>query len=324
MSLMARTFNNILTSPMAVKIRVVASAQAACLIAPVLSELGGRGVHSHALEGGVWELVTWVEQESFRPSRLGRIKHLCVSLSRYLGDVLLDWEPQELSRLPSRAQKRFFGLFQVTPRLWVGPHGTKVELGEAQNILELEVGQAEHCGLEPASRSALLLLEELLSRERITRGLDVKAGTGLFSMAAALWGVERVLALDEEPHAVRVARSNLRRNQLAEIVRVRCIPLKKWGGLQDLVIAVASQRVLRREMTHILRRVCPGGWLLLGGLRSPHVEGFLSRCCPPFSLEARKKELWWETLLLRLRRPAGHTSVQIPGHDSCVNGKKVE
>lgn len=324
MSFMALSTKNMSPNPMSVRIRVVASTQAACLIAPVLSELSGRGVHSQALEGGVWELVTWVEQRSFHPSRLGRIKHACASLSKYLGAVLLDWEPQELKRLPSKAPKRFFGLFQITPSLWVGPPGTKVELGEAQNLLELEVGQAKHCGLEPASRSALLLLEELLSRERIARALDVKAGTGLFSMAAALWGVERVLALDEEPYAVRLARSNLRRNRLAEKVKARCVPLKMWGGRQDLVIAVASQRVLRREMIHILRKVGPGGWLLLGGLRSRHVEEFLSRCCPPLSLEARKKELWWESLLMRRRRPLGHSSVQGLSHDPYLNDRGVE
>lgn len=323
MSFMALTRKNMFPGPTSVKIRVVASTQAACLIAPMLSDLGGRGVHYQALEGGVWELATWVEQKSFHPSRLGRIKHACASLSKYLGAVLLEWEPQELRRPPSKAQKRFFGVFQVTPRLWVGPPGTKVELGEAHNLLELEVGQAEHCGLEPASRSALLLLEELLSQERIARALDVKAGTGLFSMAAALWGVERVLALDEEPHAVRVARSNLRRNQLAEKVKARCIPLKMCGGVQDLVIAVASQRVLRREMIHILRKVSPGGWLLMGGLRSRHVEEFLSECCPPLSLEARKKELWWESLLMRRTRPPGHTSVQGSGRNSYPNAKKV-
>ncbi len=284
---------------LAVKVRAVATAQAACVVAPFLSDLGQRGVHSQSLGNGLWELTVWLEQEHFHARRLKRVKHLCACLSKSLGEVFLDWELQKLGRLPAKAPRRFFGTFQVTPKLWVAPPGTNLELQEPQRLLELEVGQAENCGLEPASRSALLLLEELLSRERIQRALDVKCGTGIFSMAAVLGGVKRVLALDVDPHAVRVARKNLRKNQLEQAVEIKCVPLKRWGGLYDLVIAVASNKLLLKQLPHILNRVDREGWLLVGGLWHRHVGGFLSRCCPPFCLAARKKELWWESVLLK-------------------------
>lgn len=289
-----------------------------------MAEFSSRGVQFQALGGGSWELVTWVEQESFRPRRLGPIKQMCASLSKYLGDVFLNWESLEVPKLPAKAQKRFFGVSQVTPRLWVGPPGTKVELKEAQSLLELEIGQAMHCGLEPASRSTLLLLGELLSKERITTALDVKTGTGIFSMAAALWGVEKILALDPESNAARAARNNLKRNNLTARVKVKCISVKKIGGRYDLVIATAPEKFLMREMKHILKKVGQGGWLLVGGLWHRHVEGFLSRCTPPFSLEARRKELWWESLLLKQSALSSCTRIPDPGSNSNLNKTEAE
>ncbi len=284
-----------------VKIQLLASAQAACLLAPLMAELGNRGVQFRFLGNDRWELSTCLEQKGFKPARLGRLKHMATSISNYLGDVWLSWEKQQLSKWPPRAHKRFFGLFQVTPRLWVGPPGTTVEMGPNQSLLELETGQAKHCGLEPQCSTALSLLEELLSKERIRNALDIKAGTALFSMAAALWGAERVLALDQEPHAVRIARKNIKRNLLGARIKVRCAPVWSSGGAYDLVMAVASPKILSRQMPHILRRLRQDGWLLLGGLRYREVDEFLSSWCAALSLESRKRQLWWESLLLRRR-----------------------
>jgi len=288
------------TSPIpGVRLRVLAPAQAACLLSPVLVKATGRGLEIKQTPEGLWELAAWVEESRFHPGMMGHLRHLCARLSPYLGQISLDCEPQERQRPPARGHKRFFAPFQVTPSLWVAPPGTGLELEQGQHLLELEIGKAGHCGLEPASRSALTLLEELLSRESVARALDARAGTGLFSMAAVRWGVQRVRALDQDPHSVAVARRNIRLNGLNRAVKAGCVPLERDGGLYDLVIAVETHRSLLRRARHLINRVARGGHLLLGGIGYGWTQRCVSRFCPPLSLIARHRELWWESLLLR-------------------------
>lgn len=293
-----------------VSLRVLAPAQAACLLFPILVKATGCGVEIKEARAGLWELAAWVEEERFSQRLVARLKHTCKSLSRHLDQISLEWEPMERDKPPCKGEKRFFRAFQVTSSLWVGPLGTNVALKHGQSLLQMELGRAPHSGIEPSSQCALKLLEDLLAQEPLARALDLRTGTGLFSMAAALWGVQEVLALDTDPHAVAVARKNVKRNGLGHAIKIRCLAVRRECGCYPLVVAMSSHKLILREAKHLLGRIAPGGWLLVGGIWHRWVEACLASLCPPLELVARKRDVWWEALVLR--RPATGASEGSP------------
>ncbi|NIN68020.1 MAG: methyltransferase, partial [Anaerolineae bacterium] len=96
-------------------------------------------------------------------------------------------------------------------------------------VIDLEPGMAFGTGLHATTRMCLLCLEELVRDGESV--LDMGTGSGILAMAAARLGARRVLALDSDPTAVRVARNNVSMNRLTEIVEVQEGSLDSLAGM---------------------------------------------------------------------------------------------
>jgi ribosomal protein L11 methyltransferase len=197
-----------------------------------------------------------------------------------------------------KGEKRFFRPFQATDRLWTAPPRAKAVLASGQALLELEVGKARGTGIHPATRSCLRLLQDLLSQHLPERALDVGTGSGILALAAARQGVQRVLALDVDPHAVEMARGNVRRNGLREVIKARCRDVRAEGGRYPLVMANLSHKETSRRASAILHCVAPEGWLILGGIWWRFADRALKRFAPPLRVVRREQEAWWVSFLL--------------------------
>lgn len=281
-----------------ISLRITAPAQAACLLSPLLTRVTGRGSEVFQRQDDNFELRAFLEEARFRPKVLARIEHQCQALAAHLGRISFGWEQTDISKRPPKGEKRFFRPFHVTSGLWVAPPGSQVELGEAHRLIELEPGDTSLCGIEPKAQSALRLLEDLLRQRRFSRALDVCCGAGVFSLAAALWGVPRVLSLDRNPNCVRLLRRNASRNNLARAVRAKCLPFRRHFGSYPLVMTVCSHRLVLREARHLIAVVAPGGCLLVGGIWHSWTDSCLEALCPTMELVRRERSVWWETVLL--------------------------
>ena len=74
-------------------------------------------------------------------------------------------------------------------------------------------------GHHETTRLCLSLLQSIELRDR--RVIDVGTGSGVLAIAAAKLGAASVVAFDEDPEALRNARENVARNDVAELVEVR-------------------------------------------------------------------------------------------------------
>nr|NIN70088.1 methyltransferase domain-containing protein [Anaerolineae bacterium]NIN98555.1 methyltransferase domain-containing protein [Anaerolineae bacterium]NIQ83033.1 methyltransferase domain-containing protein [Anaerolineae bacterium] len=89
-------------------------------------------------------------------------------------------------------------------------------------VIDLEPGMAFGTGLHPTTRMCLVCLvclEKHLSVE--DRVLDMGTGSGILAIAAARLGAASVLALDNDPVAIQIARGNVSLNGLAGAVEVQ-------------------------------------------------------------------------------------------------------
>jgi ribosomal protein L11 methyltransferase len=189
-------------------------------------------------------------------------------------------DPLEVRQLEERdwadAWKRHFFVHRVGERLTIVPSWRRHRPGPDELILRLDPGMAFGTGLHPTTRLCLRALER-----EVRPGcslLDLGTGSAILALAAAKLGARRVLGLEIEPVAVRVAAENVRRNRLRRIIEIRegSLPVEPAERF-DLVVANISFRVLSELQGLIRASLAPGGRALLSGVLERDAPALLAQ-----------------------------------------------
>jgi ribosomal protein L11 methyltransferase len=188
--------------------------------------------------------------------------------------------------------------------------------------IALDAATAFGTGEHPSTRGCLMALQALARRRRIAHPLDIGAGTGILSIAAAKLLRRRVLASDIDAGSVAVARHNVTRNGVAGLVRVGHAPgyraARGRRGYYDLTLSNILARPLALLAADLGRHIAPGGRAVLSGLLrrqepivlAPH-RGL------GIVLERRIVIDGWSTLILR----AGRLSAKMPASEMAMGAE---
>lgn len=158
------------------------------------------------------------------------------------------------------AWKAQFTPMRIGPFL-VRPSWTEVAPG-AETTIVLDPGMAFGTGLHPTTHQCLEAVGE-----RNVEGwsvLDVGTGSGILAIGAAKRGARPVVAVDNDPLAVRAATENAARNDVR--VDVRAGSAADVEGTFDLVLANLVADVLVAIAGDLRARVAPGGTLVAAGI----------------------------------------------------------
>ncbi|MGQ9876359.1 MAG: 50S ribosomal protein L11 methyltransferase [Chloroflexus sp.] len=118
----------------------------------------------------------------------------------------------------ANAWKQFYPVLRIGERTVIVPSWLEYQPQPNDVVLLLDPGMAFGTGLHPTTRLCLHLLERLVQPGQ--QVLDLGTGSGILAIAAAKLGAGQVLALDNDPIAVRVAHENVERNQVQDMVTV--------------------------------------------------------------------------------------------------------
>jgi ribosomal protein L11 methyltransferase len=191
-------------------------------------------------------------------------------------------------------------------RLLVVPEGCRVSrVPRGRRPIRVRFGQAFGTGEHASTRLGLRLLETVLRPG--DRVIDLGTGTGILAIAAVLLGAGRILAVDDDPVALRVARANLRDNRVATgaVTLLHADAASACGrGPFDLALVNIGATVIARILPELARALAPEGRAVLAGILVDD-EATLSELARRCGLRvaARRRAPPWSALLLRRPRP---------------------
>jgi ribosomal protein L11 methyltransferase len=265
------------------------------LLIDALVQLAGRAVWE---ENGL--LVTHVPEPADPESFIHQLQDELRSLAG-VQDLALEtrWQPHEDW---AETWKRGLAPRRVTPRMIVTPTWEKPDTQPSDLVIRLDPGMAFGNAEHGTTRGCLRLMDGVLAPGH--RVLDVGAGSGVLSIAAALLGASEVIAVEIDPHACEVARENLVLNGVADRVTIseaKADPatLPAYGAF-DGVLANLEGGTLRELLPGLKACVVLRGWVILSGLLAGEAPGLLDLAAAEgLAREAVDADGEWRSLLLR-------------------------
>lgn len=110
--------------------------------------------------------------------------------------------------------KKFFKVTPIGERLVIRPTWEEYDNTAGKTVLSIDPGAAFGTGTHATTRMCLELVEKYVGKG--TGFLDVGSGSGILSIAAALLGAEKVVGVDIDPVAVKVANENAEINSVLD------------------------------------------------------------------------------------------------------------
>jgi ribosomal protein L11 methyltransferase len=284
------------------EVSVEVEAEAAEAVAEVLSRYVDRGVaieagpdgwHAGPVvvraylpdDGELWGKKKQIEEGLWH---LGQIQSIPDPLFRSVAEE--DW---------TEAWKKRLKVLHIGEHVVIQPSWLDYDPGPQDVVIQLDPGMAFGTGLHPTTQMCLRALEEFVQPGMEV--LDVGTGSGILAIAAAKLGAKSVLAVDNDPQAVKVARSNVFDNNVRECVRVEQGSLPDGSGSYDLVVVNILARVIVELVEEGLsERMRPDAVLITAGItvdKASEVAGVFER--GGLELIDRRQQDDWISLLAR-------------------------
>jgi ribosomal protein L11 methyltransferase len=192
-------------------------------------------------------------------------------------------------------QKRFEPL-PIGERFLIVPPWNRASENDRTSIVVLP-GQAFGTGHHPTTSGALLAIDEIHTRNKIARAIDVGTGSGILAIAMALRGVRKITAIDNDGLALDNARENADLNGVSKRIAFSTTAVSEVRGKFDLVVANILSKVLIAMASDLKRLLAHDGHLVLGGILAREAKWVAARYAPELRLIDSITSRGWATLI---------------------------
>ncbi len=276
------------------------------VFAEILNERGARGaVFSESPQDAASEMVTgFIPLDLAVPDLVEELRVRATALSE---DFPGWWGPLEVTEIRDQdwveKWKEKLEPIRIEPGLWIVPTFKDVPPHPASEpVIRFDPGMAFGTGRHPTTRASLkFMVKEVRKRARTV--LDLGTGSGLLAIAAALSGAGRVLALDVDGHALKVARGNVEQNAVADKVELQqgiSDAREELGECFDLIVANLYAEALVKLMPFIAGHLAERGSAVLSGILEDRAD-MVTRASNEHDMEVtgREEEQGWVTLTVK-------------------------
>ncbi len=237
------------------------------------SVLGVAAATYYDLERQTSLVSVFIEQGRFSPA--GTRKAITAGLQRIRDCGLKTGGGQiEIAKVKredwAESWKRHFHPLEIGPELLVKPSWSKHRPRKHQAVVILDPGLSFGTGQHPTTSFCLNAIVRGRKSGATQSFLDIGTGSGILAIAAAKLDYQPVHAFDFDPHSVRVAKENARKNRVQNWVKpvrrdVTKLPLHP-ARQYDLICANLISNLLIAERRRLVSRLKYGGTLVLAGI----------------------------------------------------------
>ncbi len=172
----------------------------------------------------------------------------------------------------STAWKKYYHPVKVSERFTIVPTWEEYTPAHKDELLiELDPGMAFGTGTHPTTVMCIRALEKTVNKGDTV--IDVGTGSGVLSIASALLGAEKVLALDLDDVAVSAAKENVKLNRVEDRVAVKKNNL--LDGIHekaDVIVANILAEVIVRFIDDASALLKKDGYFIASGIILPKKE----------------------------------------------------
>ena len=112
----------------------------------------------------------------------------------------------------SESWKAYFNVTKITDRITIKPAWKDYHSRKDEIIIHLDPGMAFGTGTHPSTAMCIKLIETYL--EPGSSFLDIGTGSGILMITAAKLGARKIMGIDNDEVAIKVARLNLAKNSI--------------------------------------------------------------------------------------------------------------
>lgn len=125
------------------------------------------------------------------------------------------------------AWKQYYKTTKIGRNMVINPTWEEYNPKKDEIVINLDPGMAFGSGTHETTMMCMIALEKAVNNHSVV--FDIGCGSGILSIAAGKLGAKKVIAIDLDEVAVRVAKENIEKNMVAEIVEV------KHGNLMEVI-----------------------------------------------------------------------------------------
>lgn len=123
--------------------------------------------------------------------------------------------------------KKYFKTQKISKNIVIKPSWENYEKQADEKIIEIDPGMAFGTGTHETTKMCINAIEKYIKSEDIL--IDIGCGSGILSIAGAILGAKKVIAVDLDKLAVKISKENVELNNYQDIIEVR------HGNLTDVI-----------------------------------------------------------------------------------------
>lgn len=162
--------------------------------------------------------------------------------------------------------KRYIKPVRISNRLTIKPTWEKISSKKGRIIIEIDPGMAFGTGSHASTMMCLKAADRLSALIKGCSILDIGTGSGILAITSAKLGAKKVIGIDIDAEAVKVARKNVKLNKADKKVIISARPLEKIKGRFSIIFANIIAEELIKIAEPLNARLMNGGFLILSGI----------------------------------------------------------
>lgn len=164
------------------------------------------------------------------------------------------------------AWKKYYKPTHIGKNIVIKPSWEKYKPNtDEEVVVELDPGMAFGTGTHETTMLCLEILEQYMKKDYTV--IDIGCGSGILSIACGKLGAKKVLAIDKDENAVKVARENIKRNNLDRCIKA--IKGDKFQGVDfkaDIIVANIIADVVIDLTKDVGFHLKDGGFFISSGI----------------------------------------------------------